>query len=94
MVRVSGVGPWGVRDAGQVEHRELGGAIGVADDQLHQEAVELGFRKRVGALVLDRVLGGQHPERLGQDDRFVADGDLSLLHRLQAGRFGPWPVPG
>ena len=72
-----------VGHAGQVEHPQLGGAIGVADDQLHQEAVELGLGERVGSLVLDRVLGGQHPERLGKDDRLVADGDLPLLHRLE-----------
>ena len=33
--------------------------------------------------MLDRVLGGQHPEGLGENDRFVADGDLALLHGLQ-----------
>ena len=33
--------------------------------------------------MLDRVLGCQHPERFGKSDRFVADGDLSLLHRLE-----------
>ena len=35
--------------------------------------------------MLDRVLGGQDPEGLGQDDRLVADGDLPLLHGLQQG---------
>ena len=29
------------------------------------EAVELGFGQRIGALLLDRVLGGQHQERSG-----------------------------
>ena len=37
------VGAGGVRNAGKVEHLELGVAIGVAHDQLHQEAVELGL---------------------------------------------------
>ncbi len=38
----------------------------VADLELEQEAVELGLGQRVGALVLDRVLGGDHDERIGQ----------------------------
>ena len=80
-----GVGTGGVGDAGQLEHGQLGGAVGVADDQLHQEPVELGLGERVGSLVLDRVLGRQHPEGLGQDDGLVADGDLTLLHRLEQG---------
>ena len=82
-----------VADAGQVEHRQLGGAVGIADEQLHQEAVELGLGQRIGPLVLDRVLGGQDEERVGQADRLVADGDLAFLHRLQQGA-GPWPGRG
>jgi hypothetical protein len=37
-----------------------------SDVDLHQEAVELRFGQRVGAFLLDRVLRGQHVERLGQ----------------------------
>ena len=33
--------------------------------------------------MLERVLGGQHQERLGQPEGLVADRDLVLLHRLQ-----------
>ena len=33
---------------------------------LQQETVELGFGQRIGALLLDRVLRGQHEERIGQ----------------------------
>ena len=82
LVRVSESGGH-IRNARQVQHAQLGFAIGVADHQLHQEAVELGLRKRVGPLVLDRVLGRQHPERLGQRNRLVANRDLALLHRLE-----------
>ena len=38
----------------------------VAHRQLQQEPVQLGLRQRIGALVLDRVLGGHHEERVGQ----------------------------
>ena len=37
----------------------------VADDDLHHEAVDLGFRKAVGAFVLDRILRRQHGEERG-----------------------------
>ena len=55
----------------------------VADLQLEQEAVELGLGQRVGALVLDRVLGGDHDERVGQRVGLALDRDLPLLHRLE-----------
>ena len=53
--------------------------------ELHQESVELGLGQGVGPFVLDRVLGGEDPERVGEDDRLVADRDLAFLHRLQQG---------
>ena len=53
----------GVVVAVGVEHRQLGRLVGVADRDAHQEAVELALRQRVGALVLDRVLGGHDEER-------------------------------
>ena len=77
------VGARCVRHAGQIEHHELGRAIGITHDQLHQKPVELGFRQRISSLVFDRILSGQHPEGVGQEDRFVADGDLALLHCLE-----------
>jgi hypothetical protein len=56
---------------------------GVVDVDLEQEPVALGFGQRVDALVLDRVLGGHHQERLGQRVGLAADGDLALGHDLQ-----------
>ena len=58
------IGTRRVGHARELEHPQLGGPIGVADHQLHQEPVELGFRQWIGPLVLDRVLGGQNPECL------------------------------
>ena len=49
----------------------LGGRV--ADLELEQEAVELGLRQRVGALVLDRVLGGDDDERVGQRPGLALD---------------------
>src|SRR6266542_1234088 len=59
----------------------LGGRIG--EHQLEQEAVELGLGQRVGALVLDRVLGGDDQEGVGQLDALPLDRHLPLLHGLQ-----------
>ena len=38
-------------------------AVGIGHVDLHQEAVELRLGQRIGALLLDRVLRGQHVER-------------------------------
>ena len=45
--------------------------------------IYLRLGERVGALVLDGVLGGQHQEGPGQREGLVADGDLLFLHGLQ-----------
>ena len=44
--------------------------------------------QRVGAFLLDRVLGGIDQEGGGQRQRAALDGHLLLLHRLQQGRLG------
>ena len=41
---------------------------GIADPHLEHEAVELRLGQRIGALLLDRVLGGEHEERLLERD--------------------------
>ena len=61
------------------------GPAGVVDQHLEHEAVKLRLRQGVRALLLDRVLGSQHQERLLQGKRDAADGYLALLHRLQQG---------
>ena len=57
----------------------------VADVDLEQEPIPLGFRQRVHALVLDRVLGRHDEERLGQRVGLAADRDLPLGHHLEQG---------
>ena len=47
----------------RVQHRQLGGGVGVADGDPRGEAVALGLGQRVGALHLDRVLGRDDHER-------------------------------
>ena len=65
------------------EHPELLVAGRQRHGELEQEPVQLRLRQRVGALVLDRVLGGGDQERVGQRPRLALDRDLPLLHRLQ-----------
>jgi hypothetical protein len=48
------------------QHLQLGVPARQGHRQLQQEAVELGLGQRVGALVLDRVLGRRDHERVGQ----------------------------
>ena len=69
-------------------HAALGRLVGIVDVDLQQEAVELRLGQRVGALLLDRVLGRQHVERLRQPMVLPGDRHHVLLHRLQQRRLG------
>ena len=53
---------------------------------MKHEAVGLRFGQRIRAFLLDRILGGEHQEGLGQRIGGVADGHLPLLHRFEQGR--------
>ena len=53
------------------------------DHDLEQEAVELRLGQGIGALHLERVLGGQHEERRLERVALAGDRDLVLLHRLE-----------
>ena len=66
-----------------VEDFTLFPPLRVGHDQLEHEPVDLRLRQRIRALMLDRVLGRQHQEELGQWESLAADGDLLLLHRFQ-----------
>ena len=55
----------------------------VLDHDVEQKAVELGFGQRVGALLLDRVLGGENKERLVEFVVLASGRDALLLHRFE-----------
>ena len=59
---------------------------GCGTDDVHEEAVALRLGQRVDALGLDRVLRGEHEERVGQLAGVAADADLALGHRLEQRR--------
>ncbi|MEY2980309.1 MAG: hypothetical protein RL562_536 [Planctomycetota bacterium] len=65
------------------EDRHQAVRVGAFDDQVQEEAVELGFRQRERAFELDRVLGRDDVERLRQAVRGLADRHRGLLHRLE-----------
>ena len=77
-----------VRGCGFNEDAAFGGLIGVVDVDLHQEAVELGFGQGIGALLLDRVLGGEDVEGAGQIVAHAGDGDVIFLHGLKQSGLG------
>ena len=76
------------RDAGvrEPEHLDLALGVGVVEDDLEEEAVELRLGQREDALVLERVLGRDHEERVGELVRLPLDRDGALLHRLEQRR--------
>jgi len=61
----------------------LGVAIRIVDVDLHQEAVELRLRQRIGCFLLQRVLRRQHVERLRQIVARARNRDVLFLHGLQ-----------
>ena len=75
-------------DAGipAAEHLDLLLCARVVEDDLEEEAVLLRLGERVGALVLDRVLGRKHDERVGQGLLAALHGHAPFLHRLQQRR--------
>ncbi len=74
-------------DAGGLQQdAALGLEFGIEDVDLHQEAVELRLGQRIGAFLLERVLGGEHVERRRQVVAGAGDGDVVFLHRLQQRR--------
>ena len=62
---------------------DLGIVVGIAERGTQQEPVELRLGEAVGALLLDRVLGGDHDERPRHVVRIAVDGDVPLLHHFE-----------
>ena len=67
---------------------------GVVDEDMHDEAVHLGLRERVGSLLFHRVLGRHHHKKGRQLVGLPCHRDLAFLHGLQEGSldFGRGPV--
>jgi len=59
---------------------------GIAHLDAHEEAIELGFRKRISAVMLDGVLRGDYQEGLRERKRASVDGDLGLVHGFEKSR--------
>ena len=70
------------------QHRSLFLLGQIPQFESDREAVELRLGQRVGALVLDRVVGGQHDERRREFVGDTVDAHLPFGHRLQQRRLG------
>ena len=66
----------------------FGGFVRVADHQLEEESIELGFGKGVSAFKFKGVLGGDNPEEFGEGTGFAVEGDLLLFHGFEEGSLG------
>src|ERR1700686_1879683 len=53
---------------------------GIAHFDAHQKTVELRFRQGIGAVMLDRILRGDHEKRLREWERLAVDGHLRFVH--------------
>ncbi len=65
------------------QHRRLGVRRRVAERDADSEAVELRLGQRVGALVLDGVLRGEHDEGPGELVGVLVHAHVQLLHALE-----------
>ena len=72
--------------AHQPQDLELGIGLRIVHPHMHQEAVQLRLWQRVGAFLLDRILGGHHQEQCRQWPSLPAHRHLPLTHRLQQRR--------
>jgi hypothetical protein len=57
----------------------------VVQGHMQHEAIQLRFRQRVSAGLLDRILRGHDHEQRRQRTRLPTHGDLALLHGFQQG---------
>ena len=55
----------------------------IAEVDLEEKTIQLGFGQRKGAFVLDGILSGQHHERAQQRARLAVHRDLALAHGFQ-----------
>ena len=66
--------------------RDQFGARRIGHQNLHQEAIELGFGQRIGAFHFDGILRRHHEERRFQFMRGGAAGDGAFLHGFEQRR--------
>ena len=71
-----------------VEDHDLLERLGIAEPDPEHEPVELGLGKGERSLVLDRVLGRDHEERVRHRVGRAVDRRLPLLHRFEEARLG------
>lgn len=58
----------------------------IAEDDPHEEPVELSLRERIGALVFERILCCEYDKRRWQIESLISDGDFFLFHSFEERR--------
>ncbi|MNY12213.1 hypothetical protein D3C86_1452820 [compost metagenome] len=80
-MNVEHVGPG--RAADLTHHVQLLLGVGVVHAHFEHEAVQFSFRQGVSAFLFDRVLRGEHHERLRNRQWLAFEGDLPFLHGFE-----------
>jgi hypothetical protein len=62
--------------------------IGIVDEDLQEETVELGFGEGIGAFLLDGILSGKGHEGRREGVGLTIDGDATFLHNLEESGLG------
>lgn len=55
----------------------------IAEDDPHEESVELSLRKGIGTLMFERILRGKYDKWRRQIERGIPDGDTFFFHGLE-----------
>ncbi len=64
------------------------GGVGVVDEDLQEEAVELGFGEGIGAFLFDGVLSGEGHEGGSEGVGLAINGDAAFLHDFEESGLG------
>jgi hypothetical protein len=57
----------------------------IAEDDTHEEAIELSLWEWIGSLVFERILCGEYDKRRRQIESLITDGDAFLFHGFEEG---------
>lgn len=63
---------------------------GVAHFDAHEKTVQLGFRKRISAVMLDGILRSDDEKGLGERKSAAIDGDLRFVHSFEKSGLRAW----
>ena len=71
-----------ISTCGRLDYIYLFISGGIGDDNIKHEAVQLGFRQRIGSFLLNRILGSQNKKWFFQCIAYSSSRHIMLLHSL------------